>query len=128
MIAKKTVIQDIKLADFPEEIDEQNNIKVYGETSWENQLAVLSHYLHNNDCIESKESKREVIYAIREFLEQKKESKKEEIREQTVCGRIFCDFGHIFIRYFFFLALFFLILKNQNSLSSTYLPEWEVSA
>ena len=29
MIAKKTVIQDIKLADFPEEIDEQNNIKVF---------------------------------------------------------------------------------------------------
>ena len=84
MIAKKTVIQDIKLADFPEEIDEQNNIKVYGETSWENQLAVLSHYLHNNDCIESKESKREVIYAIREFLEQKKESKKEEITDEYV--------------------------------------------
>ncbi len=83
MIAK-TVIQDIKLADFPEEIDEQNNIKVYGETSWENQLAVLSHYLHNNDCIESKESKREVIYAIREFLEQKKESKKEEITDEYV--------------------------------------------
>lgn len=72
MIAKKTVIQDIKLADFPEEIDEQNNIKVYGETSWENQLAVLSHYLHNNDCIESKESKREVIYAIREFFRAEK--------------------------------------------------------
>ena len=84
MIAKTTVIQDIKLADFPEEIDEQNNIKVYGETSWENQLAVLSHYLHNNDCIESKESKREVIYAIREFLEQKKESKKEEITDEYV--------------------------------------------
>lgn len=81
---KKTVIQDIKLADFPEEINEQNNIKVYGETSWENQLAVLSHYLHNNDCIESKESKREVIYAIREFLEQKKESKKEEITDEYV--------------------------------------------
>ena len=78
MIAKKTVIQDIKLADFPEEIDEQNNIKVYGETSRENQLAVLSHYLHNNDCIKGEESKWEVIYAIREFLEQKKESKEEE--------------------------------------------------
>lgn len=126
MIAKKTVIQDIKLADFPEEIDEQNNIKVYGETSWENQLAVLSHYLHNNDCIESKESKREVIYAIREFLEQKKESKKEEITDEyvtkvaedpthTVCSRISSTYH-------------FLILKNQNSLSSTYLPEWEVSA
>lgn len=126
MIAKKTVIQDIKLADFPEEIDEQNNIKVYGETSWENQLAVLSHYLHNNDCIESKESKREVIYAIREFLEQKKESKKEEITDEyvtkvaedlphTVCSRISSTYH-------------FLILKKQNSLSSTYLPEWEVSA
>ncbi len=84
MIAKKTVIQDIKLANFPEEIDEQNNIKVYGETSWENQLAVLSHYLHNNDCIEGEESKWEVICAIREFLEQKKESKKEEITDEYV--------------------------------------------
>lgn len=84
MIAKKTVIQDIKLADFPEEIDEQNNIKVYGETSRENQLAVLSHYLHNNDRIEGEESKWEVIYAIREFLEQKKESKEEKITDDYV--------------------------------------------
>lgn len=84
MIAKKTVIQDIKLANFPEEIDEQNNIKVYGETSWENQLAVLSHYLHNNDCIKGEESKREVVYAIREFLEQKRESKEEEITDEYV--------------------------------------------
>lgn len=84
MIAKKTVIQDIKFTDFPEEIDEQNNIKVYGETSWENQLAVLSHYLHNNGRIEGEESKWEVIYAIREFLEQKKESKEEEITDEYV--------------------------------------------
>lgn len=84
MIVKKTVIQDIKLADFPEEIDEQNNIKVYGETSWENQLAVLSHYLHNNDSIENEESKREVMCAIREFLERKKENKEEDITEEYV--------------------------------------------
>ena len=84
MIAKKTVIQDIKLADFPEEIDGQNNIKVYGETSWENQLAVLSHYLHNNNCIEGEESKLEVMYAIREFLEQKKENKEDKITDEYV--------------------------------------------
>lgn len=83
-MAKKTVIQDIKLADFPEEIDEQNNIKVYGETSWENQLAVLSHYLHNNNCIEGEESKLEVMYAIREFLEQKKENKEDKITDEYV--------------------------------------------
>lgn len=83
-MAKKTVIQDIKLADYPEEFDEQNNIKVYGETSWENQLAVLSHYLHNNDWIGDEESKWEVIYAIRKFLEKKKESKDDKITDEYV--------------------------------------------
>ena len=84
MIAKKTVIQDIKLVDFPEVIDEQNGIKVYGETSWENQLAVLSHYLHNNGRIGDEEYKEEVIYTIREFLEKKKENKNEEITDEYV--------------------------------------------
>ena len=38
------------LADFTEEVTEANGIKVkvYGETSYENQMAVLSHYLHNH--------------------------------------------------------------------------------
>ena len=76
MTAKKTAIQSIKLVDFPEEIDEQNGIKVYGETSWENQLAVLSHYLHNNGRIGDEEYKEEVIYTIREFLEKKKRKQK----------------------------------------------------
>ncbi len=84
MIAKKTVIQDIKLVDFPEVIDEQNGIKVYGETSWENQLAVLSHYLHNNGRIGDEEYKEEIICAIREFLERKKENKNEEITDEYV--------------------------------------------
>ncbi len=99
MITKKTAIQYIKLADFPEEIDVQNNIKVYGETSWENQLAVLSHYLHNNNHIKGEESKREVIYAIREFLEQKKESKGEiadefvrKVAEDPAAYDLFSDF------------------------------------
>lgn len=84
MVAKKTTIPDIKLVDFPEEIDEQNGIKLYGETSWENQLAVLSHYLHNNDCIGEEKRKEEIIYAIREFLERKKENKEEEITDEYI--------------------------------------------
>ena len=71
MTAKKTAIQSIKLVDFPEEIDEQNGIKVYGETSWENQLAVLSHYLHNNGRIGDEEYKEE-------------ENKNEEITDEYV--------------------------------------------
>ena len=41
MTTKNTNITAFKLVDFPEEIDNKNNIKLYGETSWENQLAVL---------------------------------------------------------------------------------------
>lgn len=84
MITRKTTIKDIKLVDFPEEIDEQNGIKLYGETSWENQLAVLSHYLHNNDCIGERDDKEEIIRVIREFLERKKENKDEEITDEYV--------------------------------------------
>jgi len=32
----------IKLADFPEEVDEQHSLKWYGELSYETQMAVLS--------------------------------------------------------------------------------------
>lgn len=96
-------MQDMKLADFPEEIDEQNGIKVYGETSWENQLALLSHYLHNNGCIQSGENKKEIIYAIREFLERKKGNKDEEITDEFVARvaenpieyNLFSDFFNI---------------------------------
>ena len=31
MTAKQLIIQDIKLVDFPEEVDVQNGIKIYGE-------------------------------------------------------------------------------------------------
>lgn len=103
MIAKKTTIQDIKLVDFPEEIDEQNGIKLYGETSWENQLAVLSHYLHNNGRIGEEKRKEEIIYAIREFLERKKENKDEEITdeyvtkvaEDPIAYNLFADFFNV---------------------------------
>lgn len=84
MTVRKKKIQNIKLVDFPEEVDEQNGIKVYGETSWENQLAVLSQYLHNNVYIGDEDSKQEIIYAIREFLERKKSNKDEEITDEYV--------------------------------------------
>lgn len=103
MITRKTAIQDIKLVDFPEEIDEQNGIKLYGEISWENQLAVLSHYLHNNDCIGERKDKEEIIRAIREFLERKKENKDVEISdgyiaevaENPIEYNLFSDFFNV---------------------------------
>jgi len=61
----------LKLQDFPEEITE-DGLKIYGETSYENQMAVLSHYLHNNLEEVSDDRKEEIILAIREFLSRKK--------------------------------------------------------
>ena len=37
-----------KLSAFPEEVGE-DGLKIYGETSYENQIAALSHYLHTTD-------------------------------------------------------------------------------
>lgn len=70
-MAKKKSIQDIKLTDFPEEVDSQTRVKVYGETSYENMLAVLSQYLHNG-ADASHEDREEIATAIHDFLERKK--------------------------------------------------------
>ena len=69
MVKKKTN-DDLKLEAFPEEITE-NGVRIYGETSYDNQMAVLSHYLHNEGSDESEERKTEIISAVREFLSRK---------------------------------------------------------
>ena len=73
MAIKKTN-DEPKLSAFPEEVDE-NGLKIYGETSYENQIAELSHYLHTTDFegtqIEVQEQRNELMALIREFLEYK---------------------------------------------------------
>ena len=75
MKLNKTNIIEHNLSAFPEEITE-DGIKIYGETSYENQMAVLSQYLHNGeikgDSIEAKGRRIEIVAAIQEFLERKK--------------------------------------------------------
>lgn len=66
-----TKSKKISLVDFPEEVDEENGVRLYGETSYENHMAVLSHFLHNHrDEVDNME-KAEIIAAIREFLSRK---------------------------------------------------------
>ena len=67
----KEKIDSLKLQNFPEDILEEG-VKIYGETSYENQMAVLSHYLHNNREEVDDEKKEEIILAVREFLSRKK--------------------------------------------------------
>ena len=70
-MVKKKSIEDIKLSAFPEEVDEKAGVKVYGETSYENMMAVLSQYLHNGK-LDVNDNREEVVSAILDFLERKK--------------------------------------------------------
>ena len=61
------------LIDFPEEVSKSAgmNVKVYGEISYENQMAVLSHYLHSHHRETAKEEQAEIVEAIRDYLSRK---------------------------------------------------------
>lgn len=73
-MAEVNIKEDLKLSAFPEEVGE-DGLKIYGETSYENQIAALSHYLHNTEFegtqIEIQERRNELMALIREFLEYK---------------------------------------------------------
>lgn len=68
----------IKLSDFPEEVTD-NGVRIYGPTSYETQIAILSHYLHSlNDKhdLEIGEKRREILDAIQDYIEFKKKNDK----------------------------------------------------
>ena len=56
-------LKNIKLSDLPEEVAEDGT-RTYGTTSYETQVALLSHYLHSLDGkhdIESGERRHEIL-------------------------------------------------------------------
>ena len=67
--------REMNLKNFPEEITKEG-IKIYGETSYENQTALLSHFLHNHHNDVDARQKNEIIMAVREFLSHKKSHQK----------------------------------------------------
>ena len=67
--------REMNLKNFPEEITKEG-IKIYGETSYENQMALLSHFLHNHHNDVDARQKNEIIMAVREFLSHKKSHQK----------------------------------------------------
>ena len=64
------VNKKIKLVNFSEEVTTEG-VRIYGETSYENQMALLSHFLHNQQKEMDLSLREEVILAIREFLSRK---------------------------------------------------------
>ena len=70
--------KDVKLSELPEEVTEEGT-KIYGSASYETQIAILSHYLHTLDGkhdIESGERREEILAAIRDYIEFKRQQDK----------------------------------------------------
>ena len=66
--------QNIKLSDLPEATT-KDGVKMYGTTSYETQIAILSHYLHSFDGkqdLESRANRNEILTAIRDYIEYKR--------------------------------------------------------
>ena len=69
--------RNIKLTDFPEETC--GGVRVYGPTSYETQVAILSHYLHTfegKQDLDSKQKSHEIIEVIRDYIEYKRQHDK----------------------------------------------------
>lgn len=67
--------KDIKLSELPEEVTE-DGLKIYGPTSYETQVAILSHYLqtlnNKHDVVEG-EKRDKIIEIIRDYIEFKRQ-------------------------------------------------------
>ena len=79
-------VKEINLSEVPEEVTAEG-VKIYGATSYETQVAILSHYLHTldgNHDIASGEKRYEILEAIRDYIEYKqKQDKKNPLWENV---------------------------------------------
>ena len=69
---------NVKLSELPEEVTE-DGLKMYGPTSYETQVAILSHYLHTLEGkhdIASGEKRYDILEAIRDYIEYKRQQDK----------------------------------------------------
>ena len=74
------------ITDFPEEVT-KDGIKIYDKTSYETQVAVLSHYLHTFDGkhdIKSGEERDKILEVIRDYIEYKHQQDKKNTKWEDV--------------------------------------------
>ena len=84
----------IKITEIPEEVTE-DGLKIYGPASYETQVAILSHYLHTLDGkhdIASGNKRYEILSAIHDYIEYKKQNDKnkewKEVDEEKVASMV----------------------------------------
>lgn len=97
--------ENIHITDFPEEVDNDGGLRIYGEASYANHMALLSHYLHNwemnNHEKQSYTKRTEIIDCIRDFLaykgilQQYTDDEIEHVAENPFEKDLFADFMNI---------------------------------
>ena len=78
-MAQKQNTDIANISNLPEEITKEG-LKVYGETSYNTHVAMLSHYLHSlreKKDIASGEKREKIVSAIREYIEYKQQKEKD---------------------------------------------------
>jgi len=103
MNKKITDKETFSLKEFPEEVT-PDGVRIYGETSYENQMAVLSHYLHNGQENIPDGEKEDIILAIREFLSRK--VSKQELNEEDLSDELILKVAESPLQYNFFNNFF----------------------
>jgi DNA (cytosine-5)-methyltransferase 1 len=94
--------KNIGLSAFPEKEEKKGSIRIYGEKSYAEQMAVLTHYLHNGVIKGNDEKAREIRAEIRccitDYLEHKgllqnfSDNQIEQVAENPLEGNLFSDF------------------------------------
>ena len=96
------MLQEIKLKNFPEKISvikdpgEKLQIHFYGPKSYNNQLALITHYLHNGELVKES-SRQQAIKFLREYIGYKfpKIEIADSILYNPLQAGLFGDFFHI---------------------------------
>ena len=79
-------MKNIKFSELPETID-ADGVMEYGVTSYETQIAILSHYLHTFDGrqdLQAKADRDEILTAIRDYIDYKRTHDKQNPLWQNV--------------------------------------------
>lgn len=95
------MIEDLHIDIFPEKKDVKNHVNFYGEISYRNLIAALSHCLHSGDELDLQTKKEKIILLIKDYLDYKgflddyNENSIAKVAENPMQYDLFSDFFHV---------------------------------